>query len=385
MFKKAEKLRRVARFQKPSLRLGADIRRTKEKISIFLDGTEIFVQNIDHTAGFPQRNDFAVFALCALSMSHNWEIDVNFPVSESAIEQCRKIKNAYRLWSIDVLAPLRLNFMTTQALDAPKLALGIICVSGGLDSLAAAVEAVEDGKTESALLIAGADYSNSEMPGFQQLTERVAEICRKLELELIVAETNLRQVGFHWGMLHTFNLAYCLHYQSSTFGYGAFAQDNNAIQDLMRMPWGNLNVLPDLFSTESFPIKTYGKDMNRVQKLAKVLEFDESLLATLSVCFKDKKIGGNCGKCAKCLEMRITLEVLGHKANDLFEETPDMVAAVKKFRVPIQLSAVKGRMCRTSELVDALPKSELRDALIDFEARLRRRYHWLMPVSTKSR
>lgn len=383
MIKKIRKFRRLHRFQNPDLSCSVQLEVHPDKSVLRAGPAEVFLRSPESGQHAPRNNDFAVFALCALSMSKNWEITVDFAVTESAVEQCRKIANAYRLWSIEVLAPLRLQFRNVVPSDAATSEPGIICISGGLDSMDAAIEAVQAGKTSSALLVAGADYETASHPGFVELRERVRKISDTLGLDLRVVETNLRAVGFHWDMLHGFNLAFCLHAQSAHCGFGTFAQDNNAIQDLFRMPWGNLNVMPELFSTASFPVTTAGTAKDRVGKLRTVLEFDDTLLEHLSVCYSDRSTGGNCGRCPKCVEMRITLQALGEGGKGLFEAEPDLVEAVKTFKVPRRVSGIRGRMARTAELVDALPDGALRDAMLGFENKLRWRYHALMPSTEK--
>ena len=379
MIQKFRKIRRLKRFETPEHSYKAQLSLTDEHSSLTVGPEEVFLRSVIKSHQQPRNADFAVFALCALSMSKNWEISVDFPVTESAVSQCRKIANAYRLWSIDVLAPLRLNFEKIVPSEPPTHKPGIICVSGGLDSMSAAIEAVQAGDTTGALLVAGADYASASNSGFVELRDRVQRISDILSLDLHIMETNLRKVGFHWNMMHSFNLAFCLHHHAAQYGFGTFAQDNNALQDLFRMPWGNLNVLPELFTTTTFKITTSGKDKDRVGKLRTVLEYDDKLLEHLSVCYTNKSIGGNCGRCPKCIQTRIALEAVGMNGRGLFEAEPDLVKAVKKFETPKKLSVVRGRMARTTELVDALPDGELRDALIAFETKLRWRFHALMP------
>ena len=379
MLKSLNKFLRLKRFQSPDFECSAQLSLEPDSSILKVGSEEIFLRTVDADHVQPKNGDFAVFALSALSMSKNWEISVEFPVSDSAVAQCQKISNAYRLWSIDVLAPLRLNFTNVVSSNSRSEAPGIICLSGGLDSMSAAIEAVASGRTTGAMLVAGADYKTAAQSGFVELRDRVQSISDALSLELRVMETNFRKIGFHWDMLHSSNLAFCLHHQAGDYGFGTFAQDNNSLQDLFRMPWGNLNVLPDLYTTDAFPITTFGKDKDRVDKLKTVLDYDDRLLEHLSVCYTNKSIGGNCGKCPKCTEMRIALKALGADGRGLFEQEPDLVKAVQHFKVPKKLSAVRGRMARTAELVDALPDNELRDALVKFENRLRWRFHRLMP------
>lgn len=382
MWQQFQKHRRLKRFQAPVQTCHATLKRDADQIALTVGAVQAFLRDQQMMSQTP-TGDFAVFALCALSMSKNWAIKVDFPVTMGLQAKCTEIANAYRLWSIDALAPLRLEFSQVVPDVAPVATEKIICLSGGLDSLSAAVEAVQSGQTTTGLLVAGADYVDAQQSGFVELRARVQSVAEKLELELRVAETNLRRVGFHWELMHGFNLAFCLHSYSGEFGAGAFAQDNNAVQDLFRAPWGNMNVLPALFSTPGFPIGTYGADKTRVTKLQSVLEYDETLLQHLSVCYTNKRIGGNCGKCPKCIQTRIALLANGYDGAALFEEQPELVTAVRRFKVPKRLDMIRGRMGRVSELVDALPDGELRDALLEFEGKMRQRFYKLMPPMIK--
>lgn len=385
MFKKIQKKRRIAGYATPAETRTATLSHEAGTSTLHVGATDVFISSSSAPTDKPANNDFAVFALCALSLSNNWAITVDFEVSESAVAQCSRIANTYRLWCIDVLAPLRLTFPKVVHDPAQSSGQGIICLSGGLDSMAAAVEAVADGQTSHALLVAGADYADAQDPGFVDLERRVRTIAEKLGLELCVVSTNLRRTGgIQWDMTHSFNLAFCLHYLSSRYGFGSFAQDNTIIQDLFRAPWGNAAVFADLFSTPAFPITTYGTHINRVEKLDTVLAYEPSLISDLSVCFADKTTGGNCGKCPKCLRLRIALEALGQDTgNGLFEAYPDLVTAVNGLKIPKRLSGIRGHICRTTELVDALPDGPVRDALLDHEAKLRARFHALMPATEK--
>lgn len=379
MFRNRKKFKRLEKFKAPDEHLKATLCVEDGCVYLNVGSKKISLRSVKGPKLEPLNNDFAVFVLCALSMSNNWAIDVDFPVSEDVVAQSVKIRNAYRLWSVDVLAPLRLNFSSIDINTSASTSSGIICLSGGLDSMSAAIEAVEQGNTKAALLIAGADYKDASKPGFIDLSNRVCNIAKKLGLEFRVVETNVRDAGFHWNMMHSFNLAFCLHAQSGEYGHGAFAQDNNTTQDVFRAPWGNMGALPRFFSTESYTVNTYGRDLDRVGKLKSVIDYDDTLLESLSVCYTDTNIGGNCGKCPKCLQTRAALLALEYPEKGLFVETPNIADMVAKFEVPRRMSGIKGGMVRTAELVDALPDGEIRSAFEVFENRLREEFHRQMP------
>lgn len=159
-------------------------------------------------------SDYAMPALAAISMSNNIEIDVEFACSKDMATRIKELKNAYRLWSVASLAPLRINISITETQNTRNSHNRIICLSGGLDSMSAAIEGSENSRITHALLVAGADYASSKDIGFIELRQRVNTISEKLGLELLIVETDLSRTGFDWEMLHSFSFAHCLHYMS---------------------------------------------------------------------------------------------------------------------------------------------------------------------------
>lgn len=328
----------------------------------------------------PQVYDFAAFGLAALSMSQGCEIKVDMPISKSAAQNFDHLANVYRLWSIKSLSKQRLEFSNLVSPDPCERSSGsILCLSGGVDSIFAATVAAEEGSLAAFLLIAGADYKNANEKGFTELQDRVSSVASIFGRELNVVETDIRQRGFEFDMLHGFNLASCLHFFSSTFESGAYALDNTMYQDVVRNPWGNNAALPPLFSTEDFAIRGIGKFTNRVEKIKKIYQYNPDLINFLSVCYKDSTIGGNCGQCRKCAETRLAFFALGICDSNVFLAHPPLDKAIDMFEVPQKLSAVKGQLVRTTELVDALPKGVVKAKLQSFEEEVRKMYLTLDP------
>ncbi|MFT4962375.1 MAG: hypothetical protein ACI92Z_003472 [Paracoccaceae bacterium] len=57
------------------------------------------------------------------------------------------------------------------------------------------------------MVVHGADYRLGKKNGFDGLYARGKTICEKADLEPIVVKTNLRDIGFNWGMHHIAQLA----------------------------------------------------------------------------------------------------------------------------------------------------------------------------------
>lgn len=302
--------------------------------------------------------DFAAYGLAIISASFGVRIHVEQPVSRDVVEQMEKLAAGLAVLKLPKTFPLQLSFGSIVDARPASGRNKIICVSGGVDSLAAAIRAKQEDQVTHALLIAGADYKDGSV-GFCDLRGRVTTICDRLGLGLEIVSTNIRSMKFNWNMLHAVNLAMCLNVLSARFSSGAYALDNTALQDLARHPWGNSAPLADLLSSRAFPIKAYDQDTNRVGKLRRIAEYDLDLLSLLSVCWRDKSQGGNCGKCTKCVQTRLVFACLGIDEKMAFPYVLP-IGQVLDIKTPSNLYAHRGVVIRNAEILDALPDGKVR-------------------------
>lgn len=335
--------------------------------SFFVRGPEGIIE--DHTAP-----DFAVIGLAVISMSQNIEIRVSMPVSIQAAEMVENLAHAFRLWMMPKIAPLRIRF--DKVVSPPRCTTTgdkVLCLSGGVDSIFGAIEAITIGGFTHSLLIAGADYPTAETPGFRELKERVHRQSARLGLELLVVASNLKAHRMKWAMLHSLVLAMSLHYLSSRFSSGGLAMDNTPAQDLARYPWGNSAALADMLGTKQFPIAALGGSLDRVQKLKAIANHDPSLLQDLSVCYKDKSQGGNCGICSKCIRTRLGFVCVGIDQDLAFPTDTPLETLIERLPIPSKTSGLRGTLIRTSELTRYLPKGGLRTKVEKYENRILKR------------
>ena len=377
-------MRRYARYlekQKCTETHSATAEEKENGISIIAGPASFNVRVVQGEWTPPSAFDFAAFGLAALSLTHGWKIDVDLPVTENAAQKLDHMKNVYRLWSIARLSSLRLNFSNLVSSSPGERAPGtLLCLSGGIDSTFAATEALKEGSVAAFLLIAGADYDNADEKGFIQLRDRVSGIASIFGRDLTILETDIRQSGIEWEMLHGLNLASCLHFFSSTYEAAGFALDNTIYQDVVRNPWGSNAALPGLFSTIDFSVKGVGETTNRVEKTRRIYDYSPDLMDLLSVCWEDKTTGGNCGHCRKCIETRLCFHAAGISDQKAFLSHPPLEEGIERFKAGGNLPEVKGQLVRTAELVDALPKGRVKSRLQDFEAEVRRKYFALDPM-----
>lgn len=326
--------------------------------------------------------DSAVLGLAIQSMSHNIEIHLDQPVTPAAAGILDRLGYANHLWMMPGNAPLRLRHEVGAPAPLPATRQDkVLCLSGGVDSTQAGIEAITDHGYTHGLLVAGADYAGASEPGFVDLKARVTRIADRLGLDLLVVETDLRQQGMNWNMLHSVNLAMCLNALQPRLAEAAIAMDNSLTQQLTRHPWGNCSELVAALSSEALPIRPLGERVTRVQKVGAIAAHDPALLDDLSVCYRDTSTGGNCGRCEKCIRTRLAMVCLGLDQSASFPATEpleDLVPTLKVSRRSAQ--ALRGQLVVTNDLLRHMPPGPLHDRLADFERRVLERLLAKLPA-----
>ncbi|MEM8977049.1 MAG: hypothetical protein AAGD43_33785, partial [Pseudomonadota bacterium] len=63
----------------------------------------------------------------------------------------------------------------------------------------------------------------------------------------------------------------------------------------------------------------------------------------------------------------------------IFQSYPDLADRFDQFEIPSNHTLLRGMMCRTTELVDALPDGRTRASLVRLEDRLRSKFVTMTP------
>ncbi|NRB20308.1 MAG: hypothetical protein HRU33_22920 [Rhodobacteraceae bacterium] len=318
--------------------------------------------------------DFALFGALALSISHNVEIKADLPISRAAIDSAEKLKTIMNMWLPRKTYPAPLSFSNIvesepSSLDRP----GLMCLSGGVDSTFAALEAQDDTKLTHALLIAGADYPNAQAPGFKSLKPRVQAIAQKTGLRLITVETSIRKLGFNWEMLHALNLAMCLNYHSGHFGWGAFAADSSPAMEFAAFPWGNNRVIHSALSSANFPVRHLGHDFSRAAKVRKIIGHPSDVVSDLSFCYQEQSHGGNCGVCMKCIRTRLCILTSGRELPGLFVQNDKLETIMGNRKPPPNQASKRNDLAVMWELHSELADGPVKDAVDGYIKRLKSR------------
>lgn len=142
---------------------------------------------------------------------------------------------------------------------------------------------------------------------------------------------------------------------------------------------GNSAGLASVLGQRGFPIRTYGQDHDRVQKLRAIAETDEGLLPLMSVCWRDTSQGGNCGHCAKCVMTRRNLRAIGLADGRMFPDAPPLDAALRTLKPARQAQRQRGDLLRLSENLWHLPDGPLREIVASKVAELTQRLNGSRP------
>jgi hypothetical protein len=175
---------------------------------------------------------------------------------------------------------------------------GILCFSGGLDSIYSAATLKETGLIDTGLLVAGYDLDNEVGQTDQRV--RVVRLLERLGLKLFVIKTDVRQVLGQQvieGAQGSY-LAAALTLLSDSFGRGLVSSGLVNLSDVGACDPVHEAVTP-LLGSVRFPISVYGGQVSRLEKLQKIA-MDPELFRDTRVCL-GRENDGHCGQCPKCV------------------------------------------------------------------------------------
>jgi hypothetical protein len=192
------------------------------------------------------------------------------------------------------------------------------CFSGGVDSWFSLLRNSE--RVSHLLLVRGFDISLGNEPLWRAANTRAAGVARQMRKDLIICETNLRDVadrrrtvwgtqfdGDFWGRcLHGAALAACVQTLGSTIGELIVPATHSGPQ---LKPWGSSPALDHHWSNDRVTITHDGCEADRFGKVRAIAASDLAL-QSLRVCHNDCS-RMNCGTCEKCVRTMLALRLCG--------------------------------------------------------------------------
>ncbi|NNU81590.1 hypothetical protein HMH01_14210 [Halovulum dunhuangense] len=357
----------------------ATIDATGNDVRVLCGPASFQIRSPEHDLGQREHFDFVLFGLAAISMSRNMAISLDAPVSQAGVDTIKGIANLYELWSIPRLAPLRVEARHVVEEPQPRKATGTaLCLSGGTDSLAAAVELKARGELTHGVLIAGFDYPDFTHPSFLDLRQRVQAQADLLGITLVTLETDIRATGVKWELLHGLCLAMGLHYCAPLIGKAALAMDFTRGQDHIAHPWGSSIALTEKMGTALLPMIPVGAEYGRTDKIGVLMREAPELVPHLSVCWQTDS-GGSCGACPKCIRTRLNFIAAGGSEPDIFAQKVSIIDALDGLAKPRKMSKIRNDLIFMVDIMQNLPEGDLRNAVARQVETLRRAYVGTMP------
>ena len=236
-------------------------------------------------------------AAIALAMQRKCTLHVNGKVSRSLRHTVDLYQRALACWWPHRYRQVQIEVDVVDD-EPPSTSRGVLCFSGGLDSIYSAQNLGPAEQVDSALLVAGYDIDPG--PGERHQRDRVARLLDRLRLAMIVISTNVRQVlgqKVIEGAQGSY-LAASLTLLSDRFGRGFVSSGVIDLVDLGVSDPVHEGTMP-LLGSARYPILVYGGQVSRIDKLTRIAAQPE-LFQEVRVCL-ERADDGHCGRCPKCL------------------------------------------------------------------------------------
>jgi hypothetical protein len=254
--------------------------------------------------GLPQPSDRAateatMIASIALAMQQRSVLRVHGNVARSLRHTIDLYQEACAWWWPQRYQkiPIEVGVADDQP---PATTRGILCFSGGVDSIFSARQLGGAGQIEAGLLVEGYDIDLDNAQSLRRQRSRVERLLRGLGLSALVMRTNARDVlgqEIIEGAQGSY-LAAALTLVSDSFGRGFVS---SGILDLANIGEGDPvheAALP-LLGSARFPLHVYGGQISRFEKLRQ-LAGEPKLFRDIRVCL-ERASDEHCGQCPKCL------------------------------------------------------------------------------------
>ena len=267
-------------------------------------------------------------------------IKVEGPVSAMLCEGLYTIHAWWRAWGLTQTgAPVIEAPRGKGAVEGRTTAIGFF--SGGVDSLQMMIDnrrrfgRGDTGYIRRGIFLHGFDIGKKRKRGpetayFNLALEHLRPLADVLDLELVIASTNLRHFptveGFWNKQLH----GACLAAMAQAVSHGPTLAGVAATFDIANMStWGSHPVIDPSYSTERVRMVHECARYSRLDKVRQVVSLPPAL-DHLRVCQVRPEDKLNCGRCEKCLRTRLALFVTGIQDAAAFGRTlpePDLVEA----------------------------------------------------------
>jgi hypothetical protein len=280
----------------------------------------------------PSTAALAVAALPLAMVNGERRVRAAEPVCALLREHLNDVAQLFATWYPELSAP-RIDVEALRGATDPSAGVAAICLSGGVDSLAALVDnhtALHTGHRErirAGIYVAGLnthDFVDAErVPArfarHEAYVRQLGAYCHVAGLQLVPVATNIRSLYADWPTWERAGPAAAL----SAIGHAmprvralTIASAGNGVA-VSRS--GTEPLLDPLYSSYALSIRTAHAGVSRVDKV-RMIAAQPAALSVLRVCLAHELPAEgtiNCGRCEKCLRTMLALEACG-----VLEHTP---------------------------------------------------------------
>ena len=259
----------------------------------------------------------AALAACLMpAMRSGGRLEIDEPISPQLLRNQREYQAIQRVWSFDwtygerpleeveVVAPLRP--------PEPSSPSGRVAAffSGGVDSFATILCNPD---VTDLIFIRGMDIL-PRLPHQEGLADRVEarlrQAAEELNKPLHVVETNIRDLSdplIRWECYFSSPLLAVSHFFASLFDRVLITGDaDHETQPLI----GTALLIDHLWSSETLELEDFGGRLSRHQRVGLIADHPV-VSRTLRTCWENPDGAYNCGRCRKCTQTMLSLELYG--------------------------------------------------------------------------
>lgn len=262
-------------------------------------------------------NADAALAACLMpAMRAGGTLELDKPVSPRLLRNQPEYQAIQRVWSFDWAygeEPLEEVEVKAPARElSPSSPSGRVAAffSGGVDSFATILANPD---VTDLIFIRGVDILPrlAHQEGLADRVEaRLREAAGELDKPLHVIETNIRDLTdplIRWECYFSSPLLAVSHFFSPLFDRVLITGDaDHETQPLM----GTAMMIDHLWSSEGLELEDFGGRLSRHQRVGMIAE-DPVVRRTLRTCWENPDGAYNCGRCRKCVQTMISLELHG--------------------------------------------------------------------------
>jgi len=309
--------------------------------------------------------DFAAWAVAMLAMRRGIPVQFDLPVSEST---ALALARASALWAVRhprQSHPLDMELINvvSDPVPDPSATGGLLCLSGGIDSTHAAIEATKQHGYDRAMMLHGFDFRLRNDVGFGGRHASAVAVAEHFGLDMMVVRTDLTRTVWPTHVYTTMLLHTCSLFAQPELPRHGFSADQSASHTLFMHPHSNSAGIEGYYSTPSRPVDFFGAVESRAVKLRDIYEESPDLLRHMGFCLLEYKKGGNCGVCEKCVRTRLSMDIAGLDQTLIF---PDRMNPSEFYETMQSEGVQKARitLARLEEFMVAMPRGADRDRML---------------------